>query len=88
MCYNSVRKRLELRDRKMIQNPNRLNEFERELIRKENLSHKDAMAIYDMLHKEAVALGVISQKNILDGLEVDLKVARAMRRLKCDRNTN
>lgn len=72
----------------MIRNSDKLNEFERELIRKENLSHKEALAIYDMLHKEAVALGVISHENIWDGFEVDLKIARAMGRLKCDRKTN
>lgn len=65
----------------MIQNRDRLNEFERELTRKENLSHKEALAIYEALHKEAVALGVISSENILDGIEVDLRIARAMSRL-------
>ena len=58
-----------------------MNEFERELIRKENLSYKEALTIFEALHKEAVALGVINSENILDGIEVDLKVARAMSRL-------
>ena len=66
----------------MITNRDKLNEFERELARKENLSHKEALAVYDMLHKEAVSLGVISHENIWDGFEVVLKVARAMGRLK------
>ena len=82
MCYNSLRRRQGLRDRKMIRNSNRLNEFERELIRKENLSHKEALAIYEALHNEAVSLGVISSENIMDGIEVDLRIARAINGLK------
>lgn len=66
----------------MITNKDKLNEFERELIRKENLSHKEALAIYEALHKEAVALGVINSDNILDGIEVDLRIARAINGLK------
>lgn len=65
----------------MITNKDKLNEFERELIRKENLSHKEAMAIYDMLYKEAVALGAISHENIWDSFETVLRVAMAMRSL-------
>lgn len=66
----------------MIINKDKLNEFERELIRKENLSHREALAIYEALHNEAVALGVISSENIMDGIEVDLRIARAINGLK------
>jgi len=65
----------------MITNRDKLNEFERELARKENLSHKEALALYDMLYKEAVTLGAISHENIWDGFETVLRVARAMRSL-------
>ncbi len=66
----------------MITNKDKLNEFERELARKENLSHKEALAIYDMLHKEAVALGAISHENIWDGFDAVLRIARAINGLK------
>jgi len=66
----------------MITNKDKLNEFERELIRTENLSHKEALAIYDMLYKEAVALGAISHENIWDGFEAVLRIARAINGLK------
>jgi len=66
----------------MITNKDKVNEFERELARKENLSHKEALAIYDMLYKEAVALGAINSENILEGIEVDLRIARAINGLK------
>ena len=66
----------------MITNKDKLNEFERELIRKENLSHKEALAIYEALYKEAVALGAISHENIWDGFEAVLRVARAINMVK------
>ena len=58
------------------------------MIRKENLSHKEALAIYEMLYREAVALGAISHENIWEGFEVDLRIARAMGRLRRARETN
>jgi len=62
----------------MIRNRHKLEEFYRELIRTENISHKQALAIYEALHKEAVSLGIINSENILEGLEVDLRIARAI----------
>jgi hypothetical protein len=34
-----------------------------------------------MLHKEAVSLRTINSENILDGLEVDIKIASAINRV-------
>jgi len=65
----------------MIQNRHRLDEFYRKLNAKENLSYKEALTIYEMLHKEAVSLGAINSENILDGLDVDLRIARAINRV-------
>ncbi len=62
----------------MIGNKLRLNEFHRKLIEEENISHKKALSIYEALHNEAVSLGAISSENILEGLEVDLRIARAI----------
>lgn len=72
----------------MIRNKRKLDEFYRQLETKERLSYKKALRIYDSLHKEAVALGAISHENIWDGFEVDLRIARAMGRLKRVRKTN
>lgn len=47
----------------------------------ENLSYKKALAIYEILHKEALSLGAINSENILDGLEVDLRIAKAISRV-------
>ena len=65
----------------MIKNRRRLDEFYRRLDAKENLSYHEALAIYEMLHKEAVSLGAINSENILDGLEVDLRIARAINKV-------
>jgi hypothetical protein len=44
----------------MIRNKHKLDNFYRQLAAKDNLSYKEAVWIYDALHKEAVALGAIS----------------------------
>jgi len=72
----------------MIRNKRKLDEFYRKLDAEEKLSYKKALRIYDALHKEAVALGAISHENIWDGFEVDLRIARAMGRLKRVRKTD
>jgi DNA-binding transcriptional regulator/RsmH inhibitor MraZ len=65
----------------MIKNKRKLNEFYRKLDEEEKLSYKEALRIYEALHKEAVALGVISHENIWDGFEVDLRIAKAINSL-------
>ena len=65
----------------MIQNRHELEEFYRKLDAEENLSYKEALAIYEMLHNEAVSLGAINSANILDGLEVDIRIAKAINRV-------
>ncbi len=62
----------------MIRNRHKLNKFHRKLIEEENLSYKKALSIYEALHKEAVSLGVINSENILEGLEVDLRIAKTV----------
>lgn len=65
----------------MIQNRHKLNEFQHKLDAEESLSYREALAIYEMLHKEAVSLGAINSENILDGLEVDLRIAKAINKV-------
>jgi hypothetical protein len=72
----------------MIQNRHTLDEFYRKLDAEEKLSYKEALAIYEALHREAVALGAISHENIWDGFEVDLRIARAMGGLNRVRKAN
>jgi hypothetical protein len=66
----------------LIKNKHKLEEFHRKLIAKEKISYRKALSIFEALHKEAVSLGVINSKNILDGLETDLRIAKALNGLK------
>lgn len=59
----------------MIKNKRKLNRFYRKLMKGENISHK-----------EAVALGTISHENICDGFEVDLRIAKAINQVGSCRN--
>jgi predicted RNase H-related nuclease YkuK (DUF458 family) len=68
----------------MIRNKVKLNKFYQKLIEEENISYKEALSIYEALHKEAVSLGIINSENILDGLEVDLRIAKAINGLTSD----
>lgn len=66
----------------MIINACKLQEFNRKLMAEEHLSHDEALQIYEALHAEAVYLGAISHESILEGIEVDLRIARAVNGLK------
>jgi len=65
----------------MIRNKRKLDEFYRKLDAEESLSYKEALRIYDALHKEAVALGAISHENIWDGFDAVLRIARAINKV-------
>jgi len=62
----------------MVRNKLKLNKFYQKLIEQEDISYKKALSIYEALHKEAVSLGAINSENILEGLEVDLRIAKAI----------
>ena len=62
----------------MIRNCDRLEKFNRRLIAEDDISHKEALAVYESLHAEAVKLGVITSENILEGIEIDIKIAKAV----------
>ena len=66
----------------MIKNRKKLDKFNRQLIEEERISYKEAVAIFESLYKEAVALGAINSGNIMDGLEVDIRIAKAINGLK------
>jgi hypothetical protein len=65
----------------MVTNKIKLNKFYKRLLKRENFSFKEAFSIYEALHKEAISLGVINSKNILEGLEIDLRIAKAINQL-------
>jgi len=65
----------------MIKNKIKLERFYKELIRRENISYKEALKIYEALHKEAILLDAINSRNILTGIDVDIRIAKTINRL-------
>jgi len=53
-------------------------EFELALLKKEKIDTKRNIKILEALYEEAVALGVIPLRDPLDGLDVDLRIAKVV----------
>ncbi|ODS35151.1 MAG: hypothetical protein A7316_04360 [Candidatus Altiarchaeales archaeon WOR_SM1_86-2] len=62
----------------MMTNYQKLQKFERDLVRKEKVDVLRNFRIVDALYKEAVALGAIPLKNPLEGIETDIKIAKVV----------
>ena len=52
--------------------------FEMEFLRRGKLDVVRNFKIEEALYQEAISLGIIPLKNPLDGLEVDIKIARTI----------
>lgn len=62
----------------MIKNREELQKIENEIIRKEKVNILKNFRLVEAMYNEAVSLGVFPMKNALEGLEVDLKVAKVI----------
>ena len=62
----------------MIKDRAKLEEFERQEMMSEELSYAEALAIFEALRQEAVLLGAFTSENVLDGLENDIRLAKAI----------
>jgi hypothetical protein len=65
----------------------RLREFQRfeiEFSRNEKLDIKKKFKMVEALYKEAVALGVFPLKDSLEGLEVDIRIAKGINSVSKD----
>jgi len=58
--------------------------FEIEILRNEKLDIKKKFKIVEALYKEAVALGVFPLKDSLEGLEVDIRIAKGVNSVSKD----
>lgn len=58
--------------------------FEIETLRNEKLDIKKKFKIVEALYKEAVALGVFPLKDSLEGLEVDIRIAKGINSVSKD----
>ena len=66
---------------KDLRKQSELLKFELDFLRKEKVDIVRNFHIVEALYKEAVTLGIIPLKNPLDGIEVDLKIAKAVNRV-------
>lgn len=62
----------------MIRNPHILTKFEDEQMRKEKLTYKEALTIFEAMWNEAVSLGVLPTKDPLKGIEHKIRLARIL----------
>lgn len=62
----------------MIKNCETLLTFENDLIRESKPDILKNFRLVDAMYDEAVALGIIPMKDPLDGLEIDIKIARVV----------
>lgn len=66
----------------MIKNAKLFEEFEKECIIKHPLSYDEALALLDGMWELGISLGVLPPKDPLEGIEVDIRVARILNCLK------
>ena len=62
----------------MIKNPIIFEQFEREQIKREKPNYIKSLRIFEELWKEAVRMGVLPPKDPLDGIAVDIRMARIL----------
>ncbi len=62
----------------MIKDSRLLEQFDREELKKENLDYRSALRIFEGMWREGMALGVLPLKNPLEGIEVDIRIARML----------
>ncbi len=60
---------------------NDLQEFEMDFLRREKVNVARNLRIVEALFREAVTLGIIPLRNPLDGIEVDLRIAKVVNRV-------
>lgn len=64
--------------RKDVRKRRELLKFENDFLREEKVDPVRNFQIVEALYKEAVTLGIIPLKNPLDGIQVDLKIAKVV----------
>ena len=62
----------------MVKNPALLKAFEEELARQDKPDYHRNLKIYEAMYQEARSLGIFPLKDPLDGIEVDIRLARAL----------
>ncbi len=66
----------------MIKNGKKLQSFERELTRKGKPNFRANLELIEAMYTEAVALGIFPLKDALSGIDVDIRIAKAVNRVR------
>lgn len=66
----------------MIKNATILEQFEKEFALNNSLSIEQKFAIVDGLWCEGMLLGVLPPENLLEGIEIDIRISRILNCLK------
>lgn len=66
----------------MIKNAALIRKFERERVRAEKPNHRRSLKIAEALHKEAVSLGRSSGRDPLNGINVKIRIAKAVNHVR------
>jgi hypothetical protein len=62
----------------MVKNYRELQTFERNLIASEKPDYRKNFRILEEMYQEALELGIFPLKNPLEGIEVDIKIAKVI----------
>lgn len=62
----------------MIKNPKILREFEKQFLANKKVDFEKNMEIYEAMWKHARELGVFPGKNLLAGIEADIRIAKIL----------
>ncbi|MBU1298560.1 MAG: hypothetical protein KJ963_00765 [Bacteroidetes bacterium] len=62
----------------MLTNPKIFEEFEKNLLKSEQVDYFKNLSIFEEMLKEVIYLNILPLKNPLDGIETDIKIARIL----------
>jgi hypothetical protein len=66
----------------MVKNAQKLQAFEAARIRAEKVDVEQNLRILDALYEEAVMLGALPPKDPLEGIEIKIRIAKAVNRVQ------
>ncbi len=62
----------------MIKKSPELIQFEKDFLKKERIDIKRNFKIFESMYREAVALGIMPSKDEIEGLDIDIKIAKVV----------
>jgi hypothetical protein len=62
----------------MIKDPELLKKFEREEMKREKPDYMSALRLFEGMWREGLALGVLPLEDPLEGIDVDIRIARML----------